>query len=134
MTEFCESCQGECQRKDLCTSDPENCHCNTVHITDERKAEIEKESRLKMEFLQREYWRLRNEKQRFMRCPFCTSLETKFKRRNFYGAPQFCCETFAKALKAILDRQEEIDRAANAARRACALMNAAHNADQARVN
>jgi hypothetical protein len=60
----------------------------------------------RLEFLQREYWRLRNGKQRFMRCPYCTEKATK---RNFPHMPRLCCPMFAKAFKAILDRQEKVN-------------------------
>ncbi len=66
-----------------------------------------------LEFLQREYWRVRNNAQRYMRCPYCT--EDK-RMRNFPGSLKLCCVMFAKALKAILDRQDEVDRAQNAAK------------------
>lgn len=106
----------------------------TEELTQETKENLAKESRAKISWMEREYWRLRNGKQRYMRCPFCAPLKQTLKRRNFYGAPSFCCPLFAKALKAILDRQEEVDRAAEAARRACALMNTAHRIDQGQVN
>ena len=61
----------------------------------------------RLEFVQREYWRLRNGKQRFMRCPYCTE---KARMRNFPGSARFCCEFFAKAFAAILDRQEKVDQ------------------------
>jgi hypothetical protein len=103
-------------------------------LTQERKAELKAESNMKLDFMQREYWRCRNGKQRYIRCPFCSPLKQQLKRRNFIGAPQFCCDLFAKALKAILDRQDEVDKAANATRRACHLMNEAQNIDRAHAN
>lgn len=75
-------------------------------ITPERMAEIKAKSQRKLEFLQREYWRLRNGKQRYMRCPYCTSNQ---RRRNFPG--QGCCALFLKGFKVILDRQAEVDLA-----------------------
>lgn len=75
-----------------------------------------KAAEMKMEHMQREYWRVRNGKQRFIRCPYCCeSGDLKEMYRNFHGAPQFCCPTFARALKAILDRQDEVDKAWKAA-------------------
>jgi hypothetical protein len=73
-----------------------------AEISDKQKAQQN------LEFLQKEYWRLRNNTQRYMRCPYCTE---DHRMRNFPGSPQFCCKMFAKAFKAILDRQEEIDKA-----------------------
>jgi hypothetical protein len=105
---------------------------NTATLSEDRKKEIEAASRKKLLFMQSEYWRVRNGKQRFLRCPYCAT--GNIKRRNFFGAPKFCCDTFARALKAILDRQDEVDRAAEAARRACALMNMANKIDQSRAN
>ena len=100
--------------------------------------EIErKEAAAKLDFMQREYWRVNNQKQRYMRCPYCSPFDPKkltLLRRNYYGSPTFCCWMFAKALKAILDRQDEVDKAANAARRACALINTAHVMDQSNGN
>lgn len=61
----------------------------------------------RLEFLQREYWRLRNRKQRFMRCPYCTEKGT---HKN-YPQRGICCPMFAQAFKAILDRQEKVDEA-----------------------
>ena len=63
----------------------------------------------RLEFLQAEYWRLRNGKQRYMRCPYCETQENM--RRNFPHQDKMCCRMFAKALSAILDRQDEVDKA-----------------------
>jgi len=82
-------------------------------------------SQKKLEFMQAEYWRVRNGKQRYLRCPYCKAGEVM--RRNFYGAPKFCCDTFARALKAILDRQDEVDKAAAAARTIVRVMKAVEN-------
>jgi hypothetical protein len=78
-------------------------------LTDKQKALAN------LEFLQREYWRVRNRNnaQRYMRCPYCT--EDK-RMRNFPGSVKLCCVMFAKALKAILDRQDAVDRAQNPAK------------------
>lgn len=71
----------------------------------------------KLEHLEREYWRVRNGKQRYLRCPYCTPTgDLKEMFRNFPGAPQFCCSTFARAFKAILDRQDQVDTAYAAAK------------------
>lgn len=88
----------------------------TTELTAERKAEIDAETRQRMEYFQREYWRARNGVQRFIRCPFCTPFGQKIKRRNFIGSPKFCCAQFAKMFKAVLERQDEVDKAASAAR------------------
>lgn len=93
-------------------------------MIDEKKAAQEK-----LEFMQREYWRVNNGKQRYLRCPYCvTSIgNTKLMHRNFVNCPQFCCPTFARALKAILDRQDEVDKAAQAARNIVRIMKAVEN-------
>ena len=92
-------------------------------IPAERKAELDKRARENVTFLEREYWRVRNGKQRFMRCPYCANERslngekvTPFYRRNFIDGKKLCCALFARAFEAILDRQDEIDRAASAAR------------------
>lgn len=76
-------------------------------ITPERKAEIEKQAKLNLEFVQREYWRLRNGKSRFMRCPYCTN---DARRKNWLNSREMCCYLFANAFEAILDRQDEVDK------------------------
>jgi hypothetical protein len=98
----------------------------------------EREAREKITLVERDYWRVRNGKQRYLRCPYCTPPDDKplvkrMLRRNYFGSPHFCCWTFAKVLKLILDRQDEVDKAANAARRACAVINTANAIDQGRV-
>jgi hypothetical protein len=82
-------------------------------IPDERKAEIEAESKRKITFMEREYWKLRNEEQDFMRCPFCAHGGDM--RVNFVGQPM-CCPLFAKAFGAILERQAQVDLAAQMVR------------------
>jgi hypothetical protein len=82
-------------------------------MEESEKNEIDRQSKQKLDHLQQEYWRVRNGKQRFMRCPYC--VRGTVMRRNFYGSPKFCCDTFAHALKAILDRQDEVNRAMQAA-------------------
>jgi hypothetical protein len=96
--------------------------------TDEKAA-----AQHKLTFLQQEYWRVNNGKQRYLRCPYCASEQGKVKvyHRNFFGAPQFCCPTFARALKAILDRQDEVDKAAQAAR---TIVRIAEMAERAEMN
>lgn len=86
-----------------------------------------KDAALKLEWMQREYWRLNNGKQRYMRCPYCSPLDSKVKRRNYFGAPKFCCDFFGKALKAILDRQDEVDKGMNAARNIQRIMKMVEN-------
>jgi hypothetical protein len=82
-------------------------------IPDERKAEIEAESKRKITFMEREYWKLRNEEQDYMRCPFCKRGDDM--RLNFVGQPM-CCPLFAKAFGAILERQAQVDMAAQMVR------------------
>jgi hypothetical protein len=60
----------------------------------------------KLEFVLREYWLLRNGKARAMRCPYCSTGNTM--KRNHPGR-SLCCVTFAKAFKAIMDRQDRIE-------------------------
>jgi|ERR1700744_1700424 len=85
-------------------------------LSDERKREIEAESKRKITFMEREYWRMRNFEQDFMRCPFCPTVSTvtgdKQFRHNHMDQPM-CCPLFAKAFAAILDRQKEVDTAAS---------------------
>ncbi len=83
------------------------------NLTDERKREIEAESKRKITFMEREYWALRNEQQDFMRCPFCANGGDI--RLNFVGQPM-CCPLFAKASGAILERQAQVDVAAQMVR------------------
>lgn len=95
-------------------------------MSDEKKA-----ARDKITFLEREYWRVRNGKQRYMRCPYCSPFENlKELNRNFPNAPCFCCPVFAKAFKAILDRQDEVNKAQIAAQRAVAMIDAAQEMDR----
>jgi hypothetical protein len=79
-----------------------------VQMAPERLAEIEAASKRKMEMMQQEYWRLRNEKQPYMRCPYCDAL-------NFEDNP-LCCGLFTKAFRAILERQAQVDVAAQMVR------------------
>lgn len=76
-----------------------------AELTPERKAEIEIEARRKMDLMQAEYWRMRNGKQVFMRCPYCGLINLEDQ--------EICCNLFAKAFGAILDRQKEVDIAAS---------------------
>jgi hypothetical protein len=76
--------------------------------------DLRDESRRKIEFMEREYWRVRNGRQRYIRCPYCSPRDG-IKHRNYIGSPNMCCTLFAKCLKAILDRQDEVDKAASAA-------------------
>ena len=77
-------------------------------ISAERKREIETESKRKIQAMEREYWAMRNEKQDHMACPYCTGINVVDQT--------VCCRMFAKALKAIMERQYQIDVAAEAAR------------------
>jgi hypothetical protein len=85
-------------------------------ITKERKAEIEAMSRRKMDFVEREYWAFRNEKQDYMRCPYCMvqppTANGPLYSRNYVDT-EVCCPMFSKALMAILDRQRQVDVAAS---------------------
>lgn len=86
-----------------------------AELTKEQKEKIEAESQRRLSFIQMEYWRLRNGRQQYMRCPYCRGAKRKGMRKNFEGGAM-CCNLFAKAFKAILDRQDQVDRAAQAAR------------------
>jgi hypothetical protein len=65
------------------------------------KEELRAASLQKMEAMQREYWRLRNGKTAVMRCPYCLGVNVE--------GHKMCCNLFARAFKAILDRQDEVD-------------------------
>lgn len=80
-------------------------------ISEYRKEVIRKNSRLKMAFVEAEYWRMRNGRQSYMRCPYCAN-GRHGRRRNFEDKP-LCCGTFAKAFGAILERQNQVDIAAS---------------------
>jgi len=88
-----------------------------VDLSPERKAEIEAESKRKITFMEREYWRLRNGEQDYMRCPYCAIPSSDGKRDREYRINlvdrPFCCALFAKMFAAILDRQIEVDTAAS---------------------
>jgi hypothetical protein len=89
-------------------------------LTEERKREIEAESKRKIQFMEREYWKLRNGEQEYMRCPFCAIPSTSDGRErefriNIMDQP-LCCPLFAKAFAAILDRQAQVDTAAQMVR------------------
>ena len=86
---------GECQIEDA--------------LTQERKSELESIARRKMQMMEREYWRVRNDKAKSMDCPYCGG-------KSVVDGKTVCCFMFAKALEAVLDRQEEIDKAAKHAR------------------
>ena len=79
-------------------------------IPDERKRELEAGSKRKITFMEKEYWKMRNGEQDYMRCPFCVSHGEH--RINVLDRPM-CCPLFAKAFGAILDRQAEVDMAAS---------------------
>lgn len=82
-------------------------------LTPDQKAEIDATAKKNMNFCEKEYWRVRNGKSRFMRCPYCAT--PPFYRRNFVNGKKVCCALFAKAFEAILDRQDEVDKAQAAA-------------------
>lgn len=73
-------------------------------LSNERKEELRRASARKMQMMEQEYWRFRNGKQLYMKCPYCKGL-------NFEG-DTMCCALFIKALRAIFKRQEEVDEAA----------------------
>lgn len=74
-------------------------------LSDERKEEIRKMAMRKMQTMESEYWRLRNDKQPYMECPYCGKM-------NFVDEP-LCCALFTKAFDAIMERQSEVDVAAS---------------------
>jgi hypothetical protein len=80
-----------------------------MELTAERKQELESIARRKMQAMEREYWRVRNDKAKAMDCPYCSG-------KSVVDGTAVCCSMFAKALEAILDRQEEINKAAKHAR------------------
>jgi hypothetical protein len=79
----------------------------TRSLSASQKEKIEANSRRKLDYLQAEYWRLRNGKQDYMRCPYCVK-GRHGRRRNFVDGP-ICCVLFAKAFGAILERQNQVD-------------------------
>lgn len=74
-------------------------------LSDERKEEIRRSAGLKLDFVQQQYWKLRNDKQDHMMCPYCL----KENRED----EELCCEMFNKAFAAILERQNQVDVAAS---------------------
>ena len=64
-------------------------------------------TKLKMQYMEQEYWRLRNGKQNYIRCPYCVK-GRHGRRRNFVDGAM-CCVLFAKAFGAILERQNAVD-------------------------
>src|SRR5271170_8224703 len=72
-----------------------------------QKEKIEANSRRKVSFLEQEYWRLRNGKQCYMRCPYC--VKGRHGRRKNFVDGAMCCVLFAKAFGAILERQNAVD-------------------------
>jgi len=79
-------------------------------ISDQRKEALREASKRKMMFMEAEYWRLRNGRQDYMRCPYCVK-GRHGRRRNHVDRP-LCCAMFAKAFGAILERQNQVDIAA----------------------
>lgn len=80
-----------------------------TELTDVQKEKIEAASKRKMDYVQVEYWRMRNGKQGYIRCPFC--VKGKHGRRKNFIDGAMCCVLFAKAFGAILDRQNKVDEA-----------------------
>jgi hypothetical protein len=80
-------------------------------ISEKRKEELRQSSKRKMQFMEQEYWRVRNGRQEYMRCPYCAK-GRHGRRRNFTDKPM-CCTLFAKAFGAILERQNQVDVAAS---------------------
>jgi len=80
-------------------------------ISEKRKESLRAASQRKMQFMEVEYWRLRNGRQNYMRCPYCAT-GRHGRRRNFVDQ-SFCCVLFTKAFGAILDRQNQVDIAAS---------------------
>ena len=96
--------------------EPQGTEAVREELSPERKTELEAESKRKITFMEREYWKLRNGEQEYMRCPYCAIASTSDKRErefriNYVGQPM-CCPLFAKMFGAILDRQIEVDAAA----------------------
>lgn len=83
-------------------------------LTPEQKNRIDEAARRKMNFMEVEYWRIRNGKSKYMRCPYCRAGQVY--RRNFIDGKTVCCALFAKAFEAIMDRQYQVDIAAQHAR------------------
>lgn len=82
-----------------------------MELTAARKETIREASKRKMSFLEAEYWRMRNGRQDYMRCPYC-SKGRHGRKRNHEDKP-VCCLMFAKAFGAILERQLQVDIAAS---------------------
>lgn len=80
-----------------------------TQLSPAQKEKIRANSRLKMQFMEQEYWRLRNGKQEYMRCPYCVK-GRHGRRKNFIDGAM-CCVLFAKAFGAILERQVKVDEA-----------------------
>ena len=85
-------------------------------LTADAKAAMDDAARRKMNFMEVEYWRVRNGKSRYMRCPYCKTDAEKDYRSNFVDGETVCCALFAKAFQAVMDRQDEVDKAAMHAR------------------
>lgn len=80
-------------------------------LTEERKEILRANSMRKMSYVESEYWRMRNGKQEYMRCPYCAV--GRHGRRLNYEGRSVCCSLFAKAFGAILERQIQVDVAAS---------------------
>lgn len=78
-------------------------------LSDERKEELRKSAMLKIQFVEQQYWKMRNDKQDHMLCPYCL----KENREN----EELCCKMFSKAFSAILERQNQVDIAASHVRK-----------------
>jgi hypothetical protein len=72
-------------------------------MSEKTAEELQHDARVKLDFLQQEYWRVRNGKKQHVRCPYCLAMV-------YPGDDPLCCDLFAKGLKAILDRQDEVDK------------------------
>lgn len=79
----------------------------TPSLSAAQKQKIEANSRRKLDYLQAEYWRLRNGKQEYMRCPYC--VKGRHGRRKNFVDGAMCCVLFAKAFGSILERQNAVD-------------------------
>lgn len=79
-------------------------------LSENKQSEIKIKSKAKLDYLQTEYWRMRNGKQDYMRCPYC--VPGRHGRRRNHEGRNLCCSLFAKAFGAILERQNQVDIAA----------------------
>lgn len=80
-------------------------------LTEKRKEELRAIAKRKLAYIEQEYWRVRNGKQDYLRCPYCVKGRHGHRRNHIDG--NVCCSMFAKAFGAILERQNQVDIAAS---------------------